>query len=34
MTTASRETVLARWPWLRGMTLATPIVMGYIPIGF
>jgi len=24
----------SRWTWLRGMALAVPIVMGYIPIGF
>jgi 4-azaleucine resistance transporter AzlC len=24
----------SRWAWLRGVVLAAPIVMGYIPIGF
>lgn len=32
---ASLETTSAlRWAWLRGVTRATPIVMGYVPIGF
>jgi len=30
----SLETASSRWTWLRGVTLAAPIVMGYIPIGF
>lgn len=32
--TTSLETVSSRRPWFRGMMLAAPIVMGYIPIGF
>lgn len=33
-TATSHESTAARWPWLRGVALAAPIVMGYIPIGF
>ena len=33
MSTTSQRT-LPRWAWLHGVTLAAPIVMGYIPIGF
>ena len=29
-----RKSENTRWSWLRGVVLAAPIVMGYIPIGF